>query len=360
MLEKIEYIEKNGTAMIYRCYGDGSVVELPDTLHGLPVTELADHCFAREVSVRYKKFQLKSILREEWENTDSQECSAKKEENEEIFAEKGTRKKYSFGEMKATGELEYSPLCGDEIQEIVLPKYLEGTGDYVFYGCLNLTTVHFPASMKRLGGGAFVACNKVRNLHFTVNSPEETPYCMKDVLGELIFEVEVVLKDEKEKTLVQLTYPEYYEESVENTPARIIDIAFHGMGYMYRQCFKGRVLDYYQYDSLFHLTVSQEFLPTVMQMTFNRLKTPVGLTETSRKKYLEFLQKEQENVARWIFEKDRIELLYLLGTVEYFTEENLEQFLKTASNAEAAEAVSYLMDYRRSHFAPEKKKKYVF
>lgn len=332
MLEKIEYIEKNGKAMIYRCYGDGAVVELPSVLRGLPVTELADHCFAREASVRYKKFQLKSILREEWE----------KEANAE---EK---------------ETEYPALCGEEITEICLPQYLEGTGDYVFYGCLNLTTVHFPASMKRLGGGAFVACNKVRNLYFTVANAEETPYCMKDVLGELPFEVEITLEDENEKPLVRLTYPEYYEESVENTPARIIEIAFHGMGYMYRQCFKNRMLDYCQYDSLFHLTVTQEFLPTVMQLVFNRLETPAGLTETARGKYMEWLQKEYENAARWIFERERIDLLYLLGDLEYFTEESLEKFLKAASTAEAAEAVSFLMDYRRSHFAPVKKKKYVF
>lgn len=346
MLEKIEYIEKNGTAMIYRCYGEGAVVELPDRLCGLPVTELADHCFAREASVRYKKFQLKSILREEWESANLTENMSSKS-------------KYSFEPTRGMEEQEYPPLCGEDIQEIVLPQFLEGTGDYAFYGCLNLTTVHFPSSMKRLGGGAFVACNRVRNLYFMVNNAEETPYCMKDVLSELTFEVEVILKDEQENPLVQLTYPEYYEESVENTPARIIDIAFHGMGYMYRQCFKGRVLDYYQYDSLFHLTVSQEFLPTILQMVFNRLLTPVGLTEAGKMKYLEWLQSEAASAARWIFEKDRMELLYKLGELEYFTEEILEQFLKAASAAEVPEAVSFLMDYRRSHFAPVKKKKYV-
>lgn len=345
MLEKIEYIEKNGTAMIYRCYGDGSVVELPDTLRGLPVTELADHCFAREASVRYKKFQIKSILRTEWEETAAEKS--------------GKKGKYCF-EKDPVEEIDYPALCGEEIQEIVLPKYLTGTGDYVFYGCLNLTTVHFPVTMKHLGGGAFVACRKIRTLYFGVTHPEETPACLKDVLGELIFEVEAILVDEKENILVQLIFPEYFEESVENTPARNIDMAFHGMGYMYRQCFKGRVLDYTQYDSLFHLTVSQEFLPTVMRLTFDRLKTPVSLSENGRREYMEWLQNKAENVARWIFEQDRNDLLYLLGNLDYFTQENLDIFLKTASGAENAEAVSYLMDYRRSRFAPAKKKKYTF
>ena len=97
-----------------------------------------------------------------------------------------------------------------------------------------------------------------------------------------------------------------------------------------------------------------------MKMAFHRLQTPVGLTEDHRKKYLDFLQKEAESAARWIFEQERTELLGLLGNLDYYTEESMEIFLKAASGAGTAEAVSYLMDYRRAHFAPVKKKKYSF
>ena len=338
MLEIIDYIEKNGKAIVYRCFGEGSVVELPSVIRGLPVAELADHCFAKEASVRYKRFEIKSIRREEWQQGGVSDSLDRPE----------------------SGTEEYPALCGEGLREICLPQKLEAVGDYAFYGCLNLAVLHFPASMRRLGGGSFVACNKIRTLYFTVSSPEETPYCMKDVIGELTFELEAVLEDEKENPLVCLTYPEYYEESIENTPARIIEIAFHGMGYRYRQCFQGRALDYSQYDALFDLAQAQEFPPTVLQMAFHRLQTPVGLTDSGRGNYLEFLGRESERTARWIMEKDRMDLLYLLGNLGYFTEEILEQFIKTASDAEAAEAVSYLMDYRRSHFAPVKKKKYVF
>lgn len=347
MLEKIEYMEKNGKAIIYRCYGEGTVVELPSVLRGLPVTELADHCFAKEASVRYKRFEKKCIWREEWD-----------QENASQIPE--SKRTEGLPEAVSLRKEDYPPLCGEGIREICLPGQLEATGDYAFYGCLNLAVIHFPASMRRLGGGSFVACNKIKTLYFTVNSPEETPYCMKDVLGELTFEVEAVLEDKRERPLVCLTYPEYYEESKENTPARIIEIIFHGMGYRYRQCFQGRALDYVQYDALFELAQAQEFPPTVIRMAFQRLQTPVGLTDANREKYLEFLRKESARAAGWIFEQDRMDLLYLLGSLAYFTEEILEQFLKTASTAEAAEAVSYLMDYRRCHFAPAKKKKYVF
>lgn len=346
MLEKIEYFEKNGKAVIFRCYGEGSVVELPSVLCGLPVTELADHCFAIEASVRVKQFELRSILRAEWESGNSLQC--------------GWHSVPPGKETETGEEEEYQPLCGESIREIFLPETLEAAGDYAFYGCLNLAAIHFPASMRRLGGGSFVACNKIRTLYFQVENAGETPYCMKDAIGEIPFELEAVLENREEKPLVYLTYPEYYEESIENTPARIIEIAFHGMGYRYRQCFQGRTLDYLQYDSLFELALAQEFLPTVMKMAFHRLQTPAGLTEDHRKRYLEFLQKEAESAARWIFEQERTELLYLLGSLNYYSEESLEIFLKAASGSGAAEAVSYLMDYRRAHFAPVRKNKYSF
>ena len=89
MLEKIEYFEKNGKAVIYRCYGEGSVVQLPSFLCGLPVTELADHCFAKEPSVRVKQFERRSILRTEWEADNSMQCgwqrgSGKKTEADDV------------------------------------------------------------------------------------------------------------------------------------------------------------------------------------------------------------------------------------------------------------------------------------
>lgn len=346
MLERIDYIEKNGKAVIYRCYGEGSMAELPQRLRGLSVAELADHCFAREASARYKKYQIQTIRRAEWEG-----------EAGGYSAAPGDRGDLA-PDWPEGGE--YPPLCGEALREIWLPEGLEATGDYAFYGCLNLETLHFPASMRRLGGGSFVACNKIKNLIFTVSAQEETPYCLKDVIGEVTFETEVLLDNAEGKPLVHLTYPEYYEESVENTPARIIEINFHGTGYRYRQCFQGRSLDYGQYDSLFELARAQEFLPTVLRMALYRLQTPVGLTESRRENYLEFLRQEGESAARWIFEGERLDFLYLLGEQGYFTEELLELFMKAASTAGAAEAVSYLMDYRRTHFRPAQKKKYMF
>lgn len=352
MVEKIEYIQKNNSIILYRCYGEGSIVELPGEINGLPVTELADHCFAEEPSFRYKRHEIRTAYREQWET-----CRREEENNQSRMEEE-----------EGLELQELSALAGSRIQELYLPEHLEVIGDYAFYGCIHLVRLSMPASLKRLGGGAFVACNHIRQLFFRIEREGETPYCMKDVLAELSYEVEAVLENREGEQKVRLTYPEYYEESKENTPARIIEIIFHGTGYKYRQCFQNRGLDFKQYDSLFHLAVAQEFFPTVMRLAFNRLQTPVGLTGEAGQQYLTWLRKEYRAAGEWIFSREGSsmdgsrggDLWRLLGEYEFYTEEILEYFLEQASRGGEAEAVSYLMDYRRSHFAPKKKRKYEF
>lgn len=253
----------------------------------------------------------------------------------------------------------YSVLAGEMLSEIILPQGLEAIGDYGFYGCRSLKRLEIPGGLKRLGGGAFVACNHIQEICFRTEQGR-IPECVKDVVAELSYEIEMAVVDERGETLVRLTYPEYYEESIENTPARIIEIAYHGMGYKYRQCFQNRRIDFRQYDSLFALATVQEFVPTLLKLSFNRLSVPMELTEENRRMYLGWLQKEHRSAARKLFEEDQMELLRLLGEQEYFTKEILADFLEAASRAGRPEAVSYLMEYRRQYFPPEKKKKYEF
>lgn len=365
MLEKIEYIRKNQRIVIYRCYGEGSVLEVPGQIDGLPVTELADHCFAGEPSLRYKAPEIETAYyfqgagvwkapvdekAEDGKAGDGQAGGGKAGEERASNGKAGDEK---AGECRQTGN---SSLC-TKLEEIWLPPQLQVIGDYAFYGCLRLKRLHVPYSLTRLGGGAFVACNHIEQVFFG-RGDKTTPYCMKDILAELTYEVEVILEESQGQPPIHLIFPEYYEEGKENTPARIIELVYHGTGYKYRQCFQNRQIDIRQYDLLFPQAVAQEFLPTVLRLAVNRLRTPVNLSEEARERYIEWLRKEYRMAADWFISKDQMDLLYLCGTYEYYTEEILEYFLDRASKEGRAEAVSYLMDYRRNHFAPKRKKKY--
>ncbi len=349
MLTKVEYCEKNGKAVLCRCYGTGSVLFVPEMIDCLPVAEIADHCFAREPSIRIRQGDLRTAFVSGDGNAFLSERTG-----ERTGSQPNVRTKVQTG----AGE-EMPPLCGEELEEIYLPDTLEAIGDYAFYGCRNLKHLHLPFGLARLGGGAFVACNQIKTLAFSKGAGEETPHCMKDVAAELTYEIEVTVNDLEERPFMRLVFPEYYEESKENTPARIIESIYHGTGYQYRQCFQNRQMDFHQYDSLFPLAVAQEFYPTLFLLVRDRLTTPKGLSAEHRQMYLSWLKKEHTALSRRLFKEDDLDFLRTLNEDDFFTREILEEFSCAASEEGRAEAVSFLMDVKHEKF-PAAKKRYVF
>lgn len=238
------------------------------------------------------------------------------------------------------------------LKMIDLPKSIEVIEDYAFYRCLALEEIHLYAGIKRLGCGAFMGCRKLKKI--VIRDVEDDIYFLTEILYDFQYEVEVELYY-KNGTFVKLTFSEYYEESVENTPARIIEIVFHGSGYKYRQCIRNRQMDFEKYDSVFTYAIAQEFTQTCIKIALNRISTPMGLKEAAKKRYLEYLREQSKETAKEICRKDHLEVLGVLAEAEYFTEELLKEFQEQASSMGRAEMASYLLNYRMEHFKPKKK-----
>jgi hypothetical protein len=183
---------------------------------------------------------------------------------------------------------------------------------------------------------------------------EDDIYFLTEILYDFQYEVEVELYY-KDGRVAYLTFPEYYEESVENTPGRIIEIVFHGSGYKYRQCIRNRQMNYEKYDTLFSYAIAQEFTPTCIRIALNRLRSPIGLKEDIKERYLNYLRDESKEVAKMLCKEDQMELLSILTESGYFTEELLLEFQEKTSAAGRAEMTSYLLNYRLEHFKPKKK-----
>ena len=235
---------------------------------------------------------------------------------------------------------------------IDLPKGIEIIEDYAFYRCLALEEIHLYAGIKRLGCGAFMGCKKLKKI--VIKDVEDDIYFLTEILYDFQYEVEVEIYY-KNGNFVKLTFPEYFEESVENTPARIIEIVFHGSGYKYRQCIRNRQLDFEKYDSRFVYAIAQDFTPTCIRLAMNRLSTPLGLKEDAKRRYLEYLQEQAVEVAKKICREDDLEGLNTLFESGYFTESLLSQFQDQAANFGRAEMASALLNYGLEHFKPKKK-----
>ena len=371
-MDIIDYIDKSTYVILLRVYTESDTIQIPEQIDGKPVRELADHAFADEPSVLYAESEKRRAVRSGDCWTFQSAGAGASAASTHFSGERTERPDASVNAAVQNSErLSTLPpaLCGRRLRAVVLPDALAAIGNYAFYGCDNLKTVSFPASIRRIGSGLFNSCPALSVLVFrqavsaAPPATPATPALLQEVLRTVNHEVEVRLQDPSGQDAVRLLFPEYYEEPKENTPARIIEIIWHGTGYQYRQCFLQRKLQYSQYDSLLPAADAQEMPQTLVRLCLDRLITPAELSRVHLESYVSCLRKQPD--ALWTFlladqETDLTDWLRVLERSGYFTEERLDQMIDQASSAGRADASVYLMDLRRRMFRPSSGSKYDF
>ena len=189
-----------------------------------------------------------------------------------------------------------------EIQEIRIPDGIRELGNYTFYGCRNLMTLEMTDSVKTIGGGSFTGCGALRKLHVLME-PGGTS-CIRDVVSETFHEVYVSIRFRNSSEGAELIFPEYYEEGVENTPARILETHYHGCGYKYRQCFLEKKVDYQGYDRLFYLAKVNEKPEILLPMAMGRLLWPWDLGSQAEEEYLEYMKEHVLECGLYYMEQE--------------------------------------------------------
>lgn len=368
-MDIIDYIDKSTYVILLRVYTESDTIQIPEQIDGKPMRELADHAFADEPSVLYAESEKRRAVSSGDCWTFQSAGAGASAASTHFSGERTERPDASVNAAVQNSErLSTLPpaLCGRRLRAVILPDALAAIGNYAFYGCDNLKTVSFPASIRRIGSGLFNSCPALSVLVFrqaVSAAPPATPALLQEVLRTVNHEVEVRLQDPSGQDAVRLLFPEYYEEPKENTPARIIEIIWHGTGYQYRQCFLQRKLQYSQYDSLLPAADAQEMPQTLVRLCLDRLITPAELSRVHLESYVSCLRKRPD--ALWTFlladqETDLTDWLRVLERSGYFTEERLDQMIDQASSAGRADASVYLMDLRRRMFRPSSGSKYDF
>ena len=385
-MDVIYYIDKSTYVILFRVYTESDTIQLPEKIDGKPVKELADHAFADEPSVMYAESEKRRAVRSG--NIGAfKPATAGASAASTLFSGESTERPGSS--VNAAAEHLAPPgtlppaLCGRRLRAVILPDALAAIGNYAFYGCDNLKTVSFPESIRRIGSGLFNSCPALSVLIFRqaaglspappasarlqqsagLSPAPPTPALLQEVLRTVNHEVEVRLQDAAGQDAVRLLFPEYYEEPKENTPARIIEIIWHGTGYQYRQCFLQRKLQYSQYDSLLPAADAQEMPQTLVRLCLDRLITPVELSSAHLESYVSCLRKRPD--ALWTYlladqETDLTDWLRVLERSGCFTRELLDHMVDQASSAGRADASVFLMDLRRRVFRPSSRSKYDF
>lgn len=254
------------------------------------------------------------------------------------------------GESRVQTELEAYAFAGrEDLTEIEIPAGIRKVGRYAFYNCRNLKKLYFHSDIRDLGAGVFTGCRKISCLEVTVVGNYLS--ILREILMELNQQMLVICHGEME---ARLWFPEYFEEGVENTPARILEDHVHGSGLMYRNCLVKTGLNYEEYDGRFLYACASESEDLVVRLAFDRLCFPQGLTEEAKKRYFAYLQEHLSCLYRYMAEEKDVRQIQQF--LESFTpdKEELQQLIEIMQHEGYAEAVPHLMAYHHQHFAKKR------
>lgn len=308
---KILYSKTLDGICIQRCFGLDGTVQIPAAVTGEPVTRLAAYLFSgsMERSLRARGgFKEPLFL---WD------CGEHRPEGEIPGEQADTER---CGGLPA--------VCGGAVRDIWLPGGVKAVGAYAFYGCENLEALECGCATADWGAGAFTGCTGIKRLRVRVAPGEKS--CLKEILSELRQTLQVDLCTPEGTLTARLLFPEFYEDSVENTPARIIMREVHGCGHMYRYCFDGTSFDFREYDRLFPYARAQEPEESAARLALYRLCYPAGLTTAAGEEYRAYIGEHPAAAARaalaekdgkptaWLAEevRERAQLLAMIGEAE--------------------------------------------
>jgi hypothetical protein len=316
----IQYLREEDSITLLACKGYGTKVVIPDNINGSPIKKIGAYSFSdheRSLSLVSKHEDI--------------EC-AKIE-----------------GIKVPGGEEDY--ICGSRLEEITLPSSIEVIDRYAFYNCKELNRIHLPGGRIQIENGAFMNCDKLREVY--VKALPEEASGVRGILTERNSELYITFKEES--VTGRFLFPEYYEDAIENTPARIFKYMIYGAGYRYRQCFEDERLDIAGYDAVFLSAEIQTLHETALDIAFLRLMYPYQLRDTMKQQYLKFIEHHMDKALKRTVARENTKELTFLTALGLITEAQYRQAQELAVSNGKKECAGILLKERLFYFPPTEK-----
>lgn len=313
---------KNKTGIcIDRVFGHDGIVELPETLEGVPVTELGAYIFSDQM-----------------DRSDLEKCKT-----EGKFCTEDGQEVPDAGGMPE--------VAGTMVQELILPAGLRKVGRYAFYNCFSLRKISFGGELRDIGAGALTGCHRIERIY--VKTDADGNSCLRDFLTELPETLRVDI--DQNGVQGRFWFPEFFEEGVENTPARILENHVHGSGIRYRNSFLHKKLNVLEYDRLFPYAEAWEAEDIVLKLALDRVLYPADLLEEAHDKYIAYLREHAGHAVSILGkEKEYTAIRKILAELAP-DREQMEEMLESAQKSGDSRWVSILMDRLKSQGRKKRK-----
>ena len=346
---------KNNTARLVRAYGEAPCIALPSVLPtpeggSWAVTELGDYCFsesprnlpAPDAVCRYAVGEDGSAVLTRAFGRDRT----------------GRHRRYDL-DFGAAPEEDLHPVCGNFLEEAVLPDSLRVIGSCAFYNCRRLRTLSVGAGELTVGSDVFLNCFALADL--IVRADPEQATGLFALVNNITEAVRALFWCPGEAApRAGLWYPTYWED-VEESPAHILLHTFSGQGYHYRQCFLNGKILCAEYDAIFPDGHASEDKDIMAMLCFDRLRWPWGLTEQTKAPYTAFLKANTGRVVARLLKAQDLDSLKALLALDVLDAAGFAEAAALAVQAEQAAAAALLADAAHSRQAAKpNRKRYDF
>ena len=344
-------LQKN-TARLTRVYGDAPCAALPASVPGpeggvLAITELGDYCFsesprnlpAPDAVCRYAVGEDGSAVLTRVFGRDRT----------------GRHRRYDL-DFGATPEEDLHPVCGNFLEEAVLPDSLRVIGSCAFYNCRRLRTLSVGAGELTVGSDVFLNCFALADLIVRADPEQATGlFALVNNITEAVRALFWPVGETAPRA--GLWYPAYWED-IEETPAHILLHTFSGQGYHYRQCFLENKLLPAEYDAIFPQGHDADDASVMAMLCFDRLRWPWQLSDAARDAYRDFLKTNTGRVLTRLLKAQDTEGIKVLLALDVMDTDAFAEGAALAAKADNAEAAALLADaeHKKRAVAPQKKR----
>ena len=338
------------TARLVRAYGETPCIALPSVLPApeggsWAVTELGDYCFsesprnlpAPDAVCRYAVGEDGSAVLTRAFGRDRT----------------GRHRRYDL-DFGAAPEEDLHPVCGNFLEEAVLPDSLRVIGSCAFYNCRRLRTLSVGAGELTVGSDVFLNCFALADL--IVRADPEQATGLFALVNNITEAVRALFWCPGEVApRAGLWYPAYWED-VEESPAHILLHTFSGQGYHYRQCFLDNKFLPAEYDAIFPQGHDADDAAVMAMLCFARLRYPWQLTEAAAGHYQVFLAANTDRVFARLLKAQDTDSIRALLALDVLDKAAFASAAALAAKAENAAAAALLADAEHKKYAPQSKK----
>lgn len=148
---------------------------------------------------------------------------------------------------------------------------------------------------------ALLSASQIR--HFTVHAKNKDFTLARFILRETVqtLRISFILNDGE----LELAFPGFVSQTLEDTMARAIHTKIEGCGYAYRECIFRDRIDTHSYDALFARAKADD-VSVCADIALARLMHPLRLTDDNKKVYEDFIIDNSLEISRHLLtEKDK-------------------------------------------------------